>query len=139
LSLISVIGYFATKERKIHTMVKTIAAKSFHLPEIHDDDAYDEIRCSLEQLEMCALYLSGEDQLGLKDFVERNLGDSIEDYDPEETYEKSLDNLVDAVGGYNQFIQDNNLSHNPLRIIVDKIRTATLSNPSEYQIYMVVA
>jgi hypothetical protein len=103
----------------------------FRIPYIVDDNLKEEMQCYLEQIAMYACYLGGDDQMGLKELVEFDLGMSMNDYNPQEAYDFAYVSLCDAVCDYNAS------SETKLKVVVDDIKTALLRN-DWWTVYKVV-
>jgi len=97
-----------------------------------------EITLLLEVMNQCAFYLAGNDQMGLQELVEIQLGITMDEYNPEQRYEDCMDALVDAVGTYNFSVSESNLNEPLIDIVVNEEQTAQLESGSEYQILDVV-
>lgn len=115
-----------------------ITKLKFDLPKIIDYSVKEEILSSVKTIASCAFYLVGDDQMNLVDYIHDYTDWNIDEYNPQHTYEESVDNLVDTVGGYNQFIINNNLDEPQIQIIIDEEKTAMLNDYSNYKIYKVM-
>jgi|GEM_PF-5866257 len=123
-------------------ILSTDALFDFDIPKLWDQSYMDYILCSLEEIAMCAFYLNGNDQMGLAEFVQYELDTTIEEYNPNDTYEKCIDELFDLICGYNYFIETNDLSDNQIRVVVDDDKTKILRSgetlcSEDYYIYKV--
>ena len=103
----------------------------FDVPQLFNPYDRDEILCNLEALAMSAYYIAGGSQMAFDESF-------IEAEDPESVYERSCDELVELVGGYNQYISENNLHEPLIALVVDEEKTSLLETGSQYPIYKVV-
>ena len=108
------------------------------MPQLYNPYDQSEILCELETLAMCAFFLAGDDQMGLRDIVEGQDESNIKEYDPKDTYMKSYDELIELIGGYNFYINENNLPEPLIELTIDEGKTALLKDGSKYPIYKVV-
>ena len=112
--------------------------KDFDIPKLRNEEVELTIYRCLNTIASCAFYIAGDDQMGLKNSAEIYSGWCVEEYKPEETYIEAHDELFGIVYRYNQFIIENNLDEQEIRILVDGEKTALLNDSSEYQIFKVV-
>ena len=108
------------------------------VPQLCNPYEHSEILCYLESITRSALYLAGDDQMRLREMVESDDDLSIEEYNPEDVYEKSYDGLIETVGGYNHTITENGLNIPRIQIVVDEEKSRLLKAGSRYLIYKVV-
>ena len=111
---------------------------AIEVPTLYNPYDRDEILCNLETLAMCGFYLSGDDQMGLRNMIESEIDSTIEAYDPEREYLKSYDELIEIVGGYNFLVCENNLPEPLIMLVVDEEKASLLKKGSQYPIYKVV-
>ena len=109
----------------------------FHIPHIWHPDYREDIATCLESIAMIAFYLFGDDQMGLEDMVENELGSTIENYMPEEKYQEYSDELDDLVNGYNFLIDEAYISEPKIALAIDEEKSSFLRS-DEYFIYKIV-
>ena len=97
-----------------------------------------DILCNLEALAMCAFYIAGDDQMGLKNMVENGLESSIDEFDPESVYAENYNELMDIVEGYNFSISKNKSSTHLIQLVVDDEKTSMLREGSKYKINKII-
>ena len=108
----------------------------FEIPQLYNHFERAEILCNLEALAKSALYISGYTHSGFDEPQVFKLPAEFDD--PESVYEKSYDELIEIVGGYNFIISENELPEQPIKLVVDEEKTNQIKNGSHYPIYKVV-
>ena len=108
----------------------------FDVPPLCDFLDRDEILCNLEALAISALYIAGYNPSGFNEPQGFELPAEYDD--PESVYEKSYDELIELVGGYNFSISENKLPEQPIKLVVDEEKTKYLQNSSNYPIYKII-
>ena len=108
---------------------------NFDMPQLINPYDRDEILCNLESLALSAFRISGRDDIGCD---ENDMFNTASYDDPVDVYENSYDELLELVGGYNYFVNENRLNEPLIRLVVDDEKTGFLKDGSQYPIYKVV-
>jgi len=111
---------------------------SFDVPQLNNRFDRVEVMSLLEELAMCAFYIAGDDQMGLKEMVEIIDESTIEEYNPEGVYGESLNELYEIIDGYNFYVNSNKSSMPQIQLVVDNEKTSLLKDSSQFQVYKVV-
>ena len=111
---------------------------SFDVPHLYNIYDRSEILCNLEALTISACRITGSDLEGLRDIVELDFEPDLELEDPKIVYEKSYDELIEIIGGYNFYISENKLPEPLIQLVVDDEKTNLLKGGIQYPIYKVI-
>ena len=100
---------------------------AINVPQLYNPFDRDAILCAIETLVINAYRLAEAVDASCED-----------DYNPTDMYEKSYDELIELIGGYNYNIDENSLDIPRIWLVIDEYKTELLGNDCEYPVYMVV-
>ena len=108
----------------------------FDVPPLYNPYDRDEILCNLEALAIAAIHLATDEQRDLRETLE--FESATVKNDSAGVYERSYDELIEIVGGYNYFISKNMVNEPSIQIVIDDAKTKLLNKENSYPIYKII-